>query len=208
MATDMLVPLLVSALLGYLIGSIPTGFMVVKAATGQDVRAVGSGRTGGTNVLRAAGRNAFVLTVLGDIAKGAVATLSARLLFGELAQLVAGFCAILGNNWSIFLRSRGGAGVMTTLGTFLVIAPLPALAFGWLPILLVFITRISSIGSLTAAVGGPLFMALLVYLGLQPLQNLIYVLLIGVLLVVVHVPNIRRLREGRERRIGEPANQK
>ncbi len=208
MATDMLVPLLVSALLGYLIGSIPTGFLVVKVATGQDVRTVGSGRTGGTNVLRAAGRNAFILTVLGDIAKGALATLSARLLFGELAQLVAGFCAIVGNNWSIFLRSRGGAGVMTTLGTFLVIAPLPALAFGWLPILLVFITRISSIGSLVAAIGGPLFMAVLVYLGLQPLQNLVYVLLIGALLVVVHIPNIQRLREGRERRIGEPANQK
>lgn len=208
MATDMLVPLLVSAFLGYLIGSIPTGFLVVKVATGQDVRTVGSGRTGGTNVLRAAGRNAFILTVLGDIAKGAVATLSARLLFGELAQLVAGFGAIVGNNWSIFLRSRGGAGVMTTLGTFLVIAPLPALAFGWLPIVLVFITRISSIGSLVAAIGGPLYMAVLVYLGLQPLQNLVYVLLIGALLVVVHIPNIRRLREGRERRIGEPANQK
>ncbi len=208
MATDMLVPLLVSALLGYLIGSIPTGFLGVKVATGQEVRSVGSGRTGGTNVLRAAGRNAFILTVLGDIAKGALATLSARLLFGELAQLVAGFCAIVGNNWSIFLRSRGGAGVMTTLGTFLVIAPLPALAFGWLPILLVFITRISSIGSLVAAIGGPLFMAVLVYLGLQPLQNLVYVLLIGALLVVVHIPNIQRLREGRERRIGEPANQK
>jgi acyl phosphate:glycerol-3-phosphate acyltransferase len=201
----MLVSWLASAVLGYLLGSIPTGYLVVKAVTGQDVRAIGSGRTGGTNVLRAAGRNAFMLTVAGDIAKGAVATLTARLLFGELAQLVAGFCAVVGNNWSIILRGRGGAGVMTSLGTLLVIAPLPTLAVGWLPVLLVFVTRISSIGSLAAAILGPLVMALLVYLGYQPLQNLVYVLLIGALLVVVHLPNIQRLREGRERRIGEPA---
>ena len=103
-------------------------------------------------MLRAAGRTAFVLTVLGDLAKGAVATLLARLLFGELAQLVAGFCAVLGNNWSIFLRSRGGAGVMTTVGTLLVIAPLVVLSVGWLPVLLVYVTRISSIGSLVAAI--------------------------------------------------------
>jgi glycerol-3-phosphate acyltransferase PlsY len=204
MTIDMLVPLLASAILGYLIGSIPTGFLVVKATTGLDVRTVGSGRTGGTNVLRAAGRNAFALTVLGDLAKGAVSVLVARALFGELAQLVAGFCAVLGNNWSIFLRSRGGAGVMTTVGTLLVIAPFVVLTVGWLPILLVYVTRISSIGSLVAAIAGPLWMALLVYLGYQPLQNLIYVLLLGALLVVVHIPNIQRLLTGRERRIGEP----
>ena len=206
MTMDMLVPLLASAILGYLIGSIPTGFLVVKATTGLDVRTVGSGRTGGTNVLRAAGRNAFALTVLGDLAKGAVSVLVARVLFGELAQLVAGFCAVLGNNWSIFLRSRGGAGVMTTVGTLLVIAPFVVLTVGWLPILLVYVTRISSIGSLVAAIAGPLWMALLVYLGYQPLQNLIYVLLLGALLVVVHIPNIQRLLTGRERRIGEPVN--
>jgi len=204
MTIDMLVPLVASAILGYLMGSIPTGFLVVKATTGLDVRTVGSGRTGGTNVLRAAGRNAFVLTVLGDLAKGAVAVLVARVLFGELAQLVAGFCAVLGNNWSIFLRSRGGAGVMTTVGTLLVIAPFVVLTVGWLPILLVYVTRISSIGSLVAAIAGPLWMALLVYLGYQPLQNLIYVLLLAALLVVVHIPNIQRLLTGRERRIGEP----
>ena len=204
MSADMLMPLLASAILGYLIGSIPTGFLVVKATTGLDVRTVGSGRTGGTNVLRAAGRNAFALTVLGDLAKGAVSVLVARVLFGELAQLVAGFCAVLGNNWSIFLRSRGGAGVMTTVGTLLVIAPFVVLTVGWLPILLVYVTRISSIGSLVAAIAGPLWMALLVYLGYQPLQNLIYVLLLGALLVVVHIPNIQRLLTGRERRIGEP----
>src|SRR5438045_9040877 len=95
--TDMLVPLLASAILGYLVGSIPTGFLVVKATTGLDVRTVGSGRTGGTNVLRAAGRTAFVLTVLGDLANGAAAGVVARGLFGELAHLVPGLCAVLGN---------------------------------------------------------------------------------------------------------------
>ena len=93
---------------------------------------------------------------------------------------------------------------MTTVGTLLVIAPFVVLTVGWLPILLVYVTRISSIGSLVAAIAGPLWMALLVYLGYQPLQNLIYVLLLAALLVVVHIPNIQRLLTGRERRIGEP----
>lgn len=204
MSADAFVPLLVSAVIGYLIGSIPSGYLIVKAMTGQDVRRIGSGRTGGTNVLRAAGGRAFILTVLADIGKGALAVLIARLSFGEIAQLVAGFFAVVGNNWSIFLRSRGGAGVMTTVGTLLVIAPIPTLLFSWFPVLLVRLTRMSSIGSLAAAILGPLWMALLVRLGYQPLENLIYALLIGILLVVVHAPNIQRLREGRERRIGEP----
>src|SRR5262245_52091666 len=136
MTFDIIVPLLVSAAIGYVFGSIPSGFLVVKLLTGQDVRTVGSGRTGGTNVLRAAGRKAFILTVLSDIAKGFVGTLIVRLLFAsqtqnaigttplwDVAQCTAGLAAIAGNNWSLFLRGHGGAGVMTMTGTMLVIAP-------------------------------------------------------------------------------------
>ena len=218
MTVETLVPLLVSAIIGYLFGSIPSGYLAVKAFTGQDVRQIGSGRTGGTNVLRVpgAGRPAFLATIIGDISKGALAVLLARFLFGSLtqplgifmlgdcAQLVAGLCAIVGNNWSLFLRGQGGAGVMTATGTLLAIAPWPALALGWLPVIIVRVTRIASIGSLTAAVLGPLWFLLLAYLGYEPFSHFWYMIAIGILLVVVHMPNIQRLRAGRERRIGEP----
>ena len=217
MIPDSLIPLVASALIGYLLGSIPSGYIAVKAATGQDIRKIGSGRTGGTNVYRAAGRAAFFATILGDIGKGALGVILSRLLFGsstqpigvfalnDLAQLVAGFCALLGNNWSLYLRGRGGAGVMTATGTMLVIAPVPILLVAWFPVLLVRLTHIASIGSLTAAILFPLVFAILAYAGIEPVSHLLYVIVGGLLLVVVHRPNIERLMQGKERRIGEPA---
>ncbi|MBI1800248.1 MAG: glycerol-3-phosphate acyltransferase [Chloroflexi bacterium] len=205
MTSETLMALLASAVIGYLLGSIPSGYLAVKAFTGQDVRTIGSGRTGGTNVYRAAGRTAFIVTIAGDIAKGAASVWLTRGLFAaELPSLVAGFFALVGNNWSLYLRGRGGAGVMTSVGTLLAIAPAPVLLFGWFPILLARLTRIASIGSLAAATLGPLWFVFLVWQGYEPPSHLIYVLALGLMLVVVHAPNIQRLREGRERRIGEP----
>ena len=128
----------VAALIGYVFGSLPTGYLVVKWKTGQDVRKVGSGRTGGTNVLRAAGSRAFLITVLGDVNKGMWSALIARwLLQSDDLMLVTGFCTLVGNNWSLFLRGKGGAGMMTGAGTLLAIAPLPILILT-APLLLVF----------------------------------------------------------------------
>lgn len=202
--------LIICAALGYLIGSIPTGFIVVKAMTGQDVRKVGSGRTGGTNVLRVpgAGRSAFVLTVVGDIAKGFVATLAGRLSGGDGGMLVAGFFALVGNNWSLYLRGQGGAGVMTTVGTMLAVSALPVILFTPVPLLVIRFTHITSLGSLTAALGGLLLFLTLAALGFEPWSHFFYVLAVGVLLVAVHVPNIQRLLSGRERRVGETAVKK
>ncbi len=205
MSTETLVPLFASAVIGYLLGSIPTGYLMVKAFTGQDVRKIGSGRTGGTNVLRAAGGPAFMMTIIGDISKGALSVLLARFWFGtDLPQFVAGFFALVGNNWSLYLRGQGGAGVMTTVGTLIAITPVPVLLFAPFPVLLVVITRIASVGSLVAAIGGSLIFLVLTLLGYETISHLIYVLAVGALLIFVHVPNIKRLREGRERRIGEP----
>ena len=195
---------LIAFISGYLIGSVPAGYLWVKVFTGQDVRKVGSGRTGGTNVLRAAGRSAFILTVLSDIAKGFVAVLLIWWWFGDPAHLVAGIGALVGNNWSLFLMGRGGAGVMTTTGTLLAISPLVTLIFIPLPLTLLVATRIASVASLTAAVLGPLWFALMVYLGYEHWSRLIYLLIAGLLLIAVHAPNIQRLRSGTERRMGEP----
>lgn len=200
-----------ASLLGYLCGSIPSGYLWVKAFTGQDVRQVGSGRTGGTNVYRAAGAKAFVLTIVSDVGKGFVAVLLVRLWLGYPWYLFTAFFALVGNNWSLYLRGQGGAGVMTAMGTMLAIAPAPLLLVAWIPTLLVRLTRIASIGSLAAAVLMPLWFGLLTFADLewlkplkQPLGHFMYLLAVGALLIVVHAPNIQRLREGRERKIGEP----
>jgi glycerol-3-phosphate acyltransferase PlsY len=206
------ISLLGSVIVGYLLGSVPSGFIWVKVFTGQDVRTVGSGRTGGTNVYRAAGRTAFLLTIVSDIGKGFVAVLIANALWGSPWYLFAAFFALVGNNWSLFLRGHGGAGVMTASGTMFAIAPVPVLLIGWFPVLLVWLTRIASIGSLAAAVLIPLWFGVLTFADIellkplkQPTEHFIYLLAAGALLIVVHAPNIQRLREGRERKIGEPA---
>ena len=96
--------------LGYLLGSFPTGYLVAWLWKGVDPRQHGSGRTGGTNILRAAGKEAALLTVIGDLLKGALAVLVARTLVGtDSAVVMAGLAAVLGHNRSIFLRFRGGA---------------------------------------------------------------------------------------------------
>jgi glycerol-3-phosphate acyltransferase PlsY len=198
-------PLVAAALAGYLIGSIPTGFIVVRALTGQDVRKIGSGRTGGSNVLRVpgAGKRAFLLTVIGDISKGLVAVLTGGLVGGDIGQLVAGFFALVGNNWSLYLRGQGGAGVMTTVGTLLAIAPIPMLIFSPVPLLVIRFTHITSLGSLTAVIGGLLIFFVLAVLnvGDEPWRHFTYVLAVGLLLIIVHIPNIRRLLSGRERKV-------
>ena len=205
MSPERLLPLFICALVGYLLGSIPTGYIVVRAFTGQDVRKIGSGRTGGTNVLRVpgAGRKAFFLTIVGDLSKGAAAVLAGRFIAGDIGQLVAGFFALVGNNWSLYLGWRGGAGVMTAVGTLLIISPLPVLLYAPIPLLIIRLTRTASLGSLAAAAGGILIYLALTILNIEPWSHLSYVIAIGLLLIAVHVPNIQRLRAGRERRVGK-----
>ena len=205
MSLETLLPLFICAVVGYLLGSIPSGYIVVKAFTGQDVRKIGSGRTGGTNVLRVpgAGRKAFFLTILSDVSKGAVAVLAGSYIAGDIGQLVAGFFALVGNNWSLYLGGQGGAGVMTTLGTLLIISPLPPLLFAPIPLLIIRLTHTASLGSLTAATGAILIYLALAILNIEPWSHLVYVIAIGLLLIAVHVPNIQRLLAGRERRAGK-----
>jgi len=203
--------------IGYLFGAIPSGYIAVRLATGADVRKVGSGRTGGTNVYRAAGRWPFIATIVGDVAKGALAVLLPRLLFGgradplfgatlgEIVPLAAGLGSLLGNNWSIYLRGRGGAGVMNMGGTLLAMAPIPLLIYVPLPVLLVRVTRIASIGSLVAAGLAPFYFGALAYFGIVSWSLVAYVVAAAILLILVHIPNIKRLRQGNERKFGEPA---
>jgi glycerol-3-phosphate acyltransferase PlsY len=133
----------------YLAGSIPFGLLIAKVASGKDVRTVGSGNIGATNVARAAGRPAAVLTLLFDALKGLVpVVLAARTLPGPWAPSACGLAAVMGHCFPVWLRFRGGKGVATGLGVTLGLSPLAALCGAAVWIFLYALLRISSVGSL------------------------------------------------------------
>lgn len=193
-----LIPLIV----GYLLGSIPVGFLVVRLTRGVDVRQVGSGRTGGTNVLRAAGWGAAVVTGLGDVLKGAAAVWVARALNGPpLMQALAGFAAVVGHNYSIFLGLRGGAGTAPSVGGAIALWPVGGLLA--VPVLLAvaFLTRYASVASISVALFLPLAFAVGAARGVIPWAYEAHGVLTAILILWALRPNIRRLARGEERRI-------
>ena len=193
---------LIALVVGYLLGSIPVGFLVVRLSRGLDVRGVGSGRTGGTNVLRAAGWGAAVATGLGDALKGAAAVWLARALSAPpLVQALAGFAAVVGHNYSAFLRLRGGAGTATSIGGAIALWPVGGLLA--VPVLLAaaFLSRYASVGSITVAVFLPLAFAVGAARGMVPWAYEAHSVLTSALTLWALRPNIRRLLRGEERRI-------
>ncbi|WP_425471743.1 glycerol-3-phosphate 1-O-acyltransferase PlsY [Rubellimicrobium rubrum] len=189
--------LLLWAVFGYFLGSVPFGVLITRAAGLGDVRAIGSGNIGATNVLRTGSKGAAAATLLLDGGKGAVAVLLARALAAEDAAQVAGFAAFLGHCFPIWLRFQGGKGVATFLGVLLAVAwPVGiAACLTWLAT--AFITRISSLAALVAAVLAPVWAVSLGW-------GAVAVLGIGLAALVLwrHSPNIARLRAGTEPRIG------
>ncbi|HIP87495.1 MAG TPA: glycerol-3-phosphate 1-O-acyltransferase [Anaerolineales bacterium] len=193
---------IVVLLTGYLLGSIPVGYLVVRWLHGIDVREVGSGRTGGTNVLRAAGWGAAVLTGVGDGLKGLAAVLFARQLGGSpLLVALAGVAAVVGHNYSAFLGFRGGAGTMASIGGATGLWPwsLPISLLALLPTAL--ITRRASLGSITVAFVLPFLFIGRAVLGLGPWAYVVHGVLTSALTLWSLRPNIRRLLHGEERRI-------
>ena len=183
--------------LGYALGSIPFGLILTRFAGLGDVRAIGSGNIGATNVLRTGRKGLAAATLLGDALKGTAAVLIARYL-GEGPALAAGFGAFLGHCFPVWLGFKGGKGVATFIGVLLAFSP-PALgifALIWLG--LAFALKYSSLAALVASAATPLA---LWALG-APAQALLF-LLMGVLLWWKHAPNIRRLASGTEGRIGQ-----
>jgi glycerol-3-phosphate acyltransferase PlsY len=193
---------LIALVAGYLLGSIPVGYLVVRLFRGVDVRRVGSGRTGGTNVLRAAGWGAAVATGLGDVLKGAAAVWLARALGAPpLAQALAGFAAALGHNYSLFLGLRGGAGTAPSVGGAIALWPVGGLLA--IPLLLVvaFLTRYASVASISVALFLPLAFAVGAARGTIPWAYEAHGILTAILILWALRPNIRRLLRGEERRI-------
>ncbi|MGB9299606.1 MAG: glycerol-3-phosphate 1-O-acyltransferase PlsY [Anaerolineae bacterium] len=193
-------------LLGYLLGSIPFGYIVCRAR-GVDVTQYGSGRTGGTNVLRTAGKKAAAVSIGLDVLKGAVAVVLGRWLLGtELAVALAGFAAVVGHNYSVYLGFRGGAGTGTSMGAYFFMAPWPSLVVGLSSAFIGFVLlRYASVTSLLIVfLMSPALLIGVLYFH-QPVEHLAFALAVGSLVLWSHRPNIKRLLQGTERRIGEPA---
>ena len=191
-------PLLLGALaFGYGLGSIPFGLILTKVAGLGDVRAIGSGNIGATNVLRTGRKGLAAATLLGDALKGTAAVLIAG-MWGEGPALAAGLGAFLGHLFPIWLGFKGGKGVATFIGILLALSPLTLLAFAAIWLGLAFALRYSSLAALAASAATPL---VLWVLGHGHVAALFLVL--AALLWWKHASNIRRLAAGTEGRIGQ-----
>ncbi len=186
--------------LAFLIGSLPSGLLIAKVR-GVNLKEVGSGNIGATNVLRTIGKWAAFLTLIGDSAKGAVAVLIARYYgAGVFFEGVVGLCAVLGHNFSLFLKFRGGKGVATSLGVLTIYSPQTGLFTIIIWLMTVLITRYSSLGALVSFGFLPLSVSVL-----DSREKVPVLLMMTLLIFVSHKDNIRRLIKGTEPRIGAQA---
>ncbi|GJE16460.1 Glycerol-3-phosphate acyltransferase [Methylobacterium marchantiae] len=191
-------PVLLASLIGgYLAGSIPFGLIFTRFAGLGDVRAIGSGNIGATNVLRTGRKGLAAATLLGDALKGTLAVLVAFRL-GEGAALAAGLGAFLGHLFPVWLGFKGGKGVATFLGVLLAFSPIGLLAFAAIWLGLAFALKYSSLAALAASAATPIVL----WATGHPAVALLF-LLLAILLWWKHAPNIRRLLDGSEGRIGQ-----
>ncbi len=191
------------AVTGYLVGSVPTGLIVGRVARGIDIRQFGSGKTGFTNVLRTVGVRWGIVALLGDLAKGVVPVLIARVVSDEpYVQVVAGLATAIGHDWPVFARFEGGRGVATSFGAALAMNPLAAGVLVPFGIGLVAITRIVSVMSVGMAPVLAIEFIVLSAMGEQPWAYAVYATIAAVMVIVLHRENIQRLLNGTEPRIG------
>jgi len=189
-------------LIAYLAGSIPVGVIVARLVGGPDLRSIGSGRTGGTNAIRALGRKWAAVVVLGDLLKGALPVLLARYITGDpLVEVLCGISAVAGAIWSVFVGFRSGRGVGTGVGTMLVIQPIAVLLSAPVFVVVILLTRYVSLGSLLgSAAMVPAMLLVLMVVPDTPLPYVIYSAVGTALIWLAHADNIERLLKGEERK--------
>jgi glycerol-3-phosphate acyltransferase PlsY len=193
----------VLVLIAYLAGSIPVGIIVARLSGGVDPRTIGSGRTGGTNALRALGRGRAAMVVSGDLLKGALPVLLARFVTGDpLVEVMCGAAAVAGAIWSVFAGFRSGRGVATGVGTMLVIEPVAVLLATPVFIAAILLTRYVSLGSLlgSAAMFPAMLLIWAVASGAVPPAYLAWAAVGPGLIWLAHADNIERLLHGKERK--------
>ncbi|MGI6567313.1 MAG: glycerol-3-phosphate 1-O-acyltransferase PlsY [Firmicutes bacterium] len=191
-------------IISYLVGSIPFGLIIGRLWAKIDVREYGSGNIGTSNVLRTVGPWAAITVFALDVAKGAAAVYLATLAGADYVRILAGVAAIVGHNWPIYLRFRGGKGIATSLGVVITLTPVVALMLLGLWIIIVGITRYISLASLAVAFLFPLFLIVFD----APWTYVLAGVLISAFAFHRHRDNIKRLLGGTEHKIGQKANKK
>jgi acyl phosphate:glycerol-3-phosphate acyltransferase len=190
---------------GYLLGSIPFGLLLTRAAGLGDVRTIGSGNIGATNVLRTGNKKLAAATLLLDCLKGTAAVVLAKFVFGQTPALAAGLGAFLGHVFPVWLGFKGGKGVATYIGALLGLMPVLAAMFCGVWLLVAVVSRYSSLSALIASIavlgGSWMFASPFQSLTINPPMTLVLAIMTG-LLYVKHRPNIARLAAGTEPKIG------
>lgn len=190
--------LLAAAVIGYLLGSIPFGLLLTRAAGLGDVRQIGSGNIGATNVLRTGNKKLAAATLLCDAFKGTAAVLIANALWGYEASLVAGFFAFVGHLFPVWLGFKGGKGVATYIGVLLGAAPLMMLLFAAIWLITAFVTKYSSLSALVAMLVIPIVLWIM-----GPEKTALLVTALSIISWYMHRENIKRLLAGTESKIGK-----
>jgi glycerol-3-phosphate acyltransferase PlsY len=192
-------PTLIAAVaIGYLLGSIPFGLLLTRLAGGPDIRSVGSGNIGATNVLRTGRKGLAAATLIADMLKGTAAVLLVRHFFGSDAAIAAGLGAFLGHLFPVWLGFKGGKGVATFIGVLLAFSWIAVLAFGAMWIACAAVTRYSSLSGLIACAVTPLVLWALN----KPAEAALFVVM-ALLVFIMHRGNIGRLMAGTETKIGQ-----
>ena len=200
----------IAAVVGYLLGSIPSGLLIGRMLEGVDIRQTGSGRTGATNAMRSLGARGFVLTFAADAGKAIVAVLIARLLVADVlgvgaAEAVAAVAAIIGHNWSAYIGFGGGRGVACSFGSMLMLFWPGALAGLVTAGALIGLTRYVSLGSIVGTVVGLVVVVVAVTAGSEPPALAAFAVVTAVIVIGSHRDNLGRLLAGTERKIGQRA---
>jgi glycerol-3-phosphate acyltransferase PlsY len=188
--------------LAYLIGSIPTGYILTRWIAGHDLRQIGSGGTGATNAQRALGTKWGIAVAVADVLKGVIAVLAARMFdVSDLTIALAAAVSVAAHCWPVWLGFKGGKGVATGGGAAIALTLWSLVLFPILAIP-VALTRFVSLGSITAAFVSPILFAILAWMGVIPTEYIAFPLIAAVIIIVKHRTNIERLRSGTERRLG------
>lgn len=197
-----LIKVVIAAVVAYLIGSIPTGYIVVKSATGQDIRQVGSGSTGATNVKRVMGKEWFFIVLLLDALKGAIPVMIANFVpylhsNSGLTAVVAAACVLLGHSKSIYLGFTGGKSVASGVGTILALSLTVGLSIAVIWAIITYASKYVSLGSIIALALSPVLM----FLFNQPIAYVIYCVIGAIYVIYLHRENIKRLLAGTENKV-------
>lgn len=220
--TEIILRFIGAAIVGYLLGSIPSGVIVSRIFRGSDPRSLGSGKTGATNVLRSLGKGPAAIVVVADFFKGVIAVLLARFIFfgaiahvgysaetwstlRDSAEALAATCALLGHNYSVFIRFTGGRGVLTSFGAMTTMSPIATVFALFSGITPVWLTRYVSLGSVMGALMAMVSEIYLTITHVDSVPHCAFVTLGAIVVIVSHKDNIDRLRAGTERKLGEKA---